>query len=809
MARFVLTVLAVLAILSGKSYSQTTSFTYQGSLTNNSTPAGGSFDFEFLLFDAVSGGNQVGSTQIRNAVAVSNGTFSVDLDFGSQFPGANRFLEIRVRPSGGGGHTILSPRQKIASSPYSVKSLNAESAATATNAVQLGGLAANQYVLTGDSRMTDARNPLPGNPNYIQNQNAAPQASSNFNISGIGKAGVFDAEAHFSIGGSRVLGVTAAGSTFIGRDAGSVNTGLANTFVGNIAGTANTIGERNAFVGSFAGRFNTIGTGNTFVGFWTGHGNIDASNNSYFGRVAGEFTNGPNNSFFGAFAGQGAQGISTGSNNSFFGFQAGQSNTLGSFNAFFGYNAGRANTASDNAFFGASSGTANTTGTRNSFFGDRAGNENTTANDNSFFGYWSGRSSTGAGNSFFGAKAGSGPVGTSTGSNNSFFGFSAGESITTGSDNTFIGKEAGFTNTASAANTFVGSMSGYHATGTQNSFVGAGSGQGVAGTATGSFNSFFGYFAGNDNSTGTLNAFLGANTGDQNSSGSRNVFLGAESGTSNTIGSHNVFVGNASGLFSVDSDGNTFVGTQAGFASSGNGGGYNVALGALARVSTGVINAAAIGYKALATQSDSLVLGSINGVNGAGSSAKVGIGTTSPTSRLHVHGNTAGSEITTTGGFAGLVLGDRQAGHSAWILYASGGELRLHKDAADRFVVSPSGTLSVALGSAGSTAVCYNAAQVFSTCSSSQRYKSNILDFTSGLDTLRALRPVSFTWKEGGKRDLGFIAEEVAEIEPLLTFRSQGGEIEGVNYPQISTVLVNAIKEQQFQIEQQNAVIAE
>ena len=46
-------------------------------------------------------------------MAVANGIFSVKLDFGSQFPGANRFLEIRVRLAGQPGITTLTPRQLV------------------------------------------------------------------------------------------------------------------------------------------------------------------------------------------------------------------------------------------------------------------------------------------------------------------------------------------------------------------------------------------------------------------------------------------------------------------------------------------------------------------------------------------------------------------------------------------------------------------------------------------------------------------------------------------------------------------------
>ena len=154
--------------------SQTTEFTYQGSLSSSGAPANGNYDFEFLLFDNLTGGTQVGTTVAVNGVAITNGVFSVKLNFGNQFiSGANRFIEIRVRPSGPGGMTTLAPRQQINSAPYAVKSLgalNAESATmssnslSANNALQLGGIAANQFVVTTDPRMSDPRPPLPGSP---------------------------------------------------------------------------------------------------------------------------------------------------------------------------------------------------------------------------------------------------------------------------------------------------------------------------------------------------------------------------------------------------------------------------------------------------------------------------------------------------------------------------------------------------------------------------------------------------------------------------------------------------------------------
>jgi len=107
------------------------------------------------------------------------------------------------------------------------------------------------------------------------------------------------------------------------------------------------------------------------------------------------------------------------------------------------------------------------------------------------------------------------------------------------------------------------------------------------------------------------------------------------------------------------------------------------------------------------------------------------------------------------------------------------------------------------LASGGSTNLCLGASNRIATCSSSLRYKADVRSFFGGLDLVRRLRPITFDWKEGGMHDVGFAAEEVNAVEPLLTTRNSKGEIEGVKYAQITTVLVNAVKEQQSEIEAQ------
>jgi hypothetical protein len=190
-------ILVMILLLAPSADAQTTEFAFQGQLQNSGTPANGNYDFQFLLFDLLSGGTQVGSMLTLSPVAVANGTFNVKLDFGANYPGANRFLEIRVRQTGGSTFTTLTPRQQVLSAPYSVKSLTTD---TAVNATQLGGVAANQYVVTTDPRMTDARNPLPNSPNYIRNS-TTQQTSANINISGTAQFG-----SHGDFGGTLSAG---------------------------------------------------------------------------------------------------------------------------------------------------------------------------------------------------------------------------------------------------------------------------------------------------------------------------------------------------------------------------------------------------------------------------------------------------------------------------------------------------------------------------------------------------------------------------------------------------------------------------
>ena len=98
-----------------------TGFTYQGRLTDGSAPANGLYDFEFRLYDESTGGSQVGSTLTHSSVNVTEGLFTVVLDFGTAFSGSARYLEISVRPGASGDpYTTLDPRQALTAAPHAL-----------------------------------------------------------------------------------------------------------------------------------------------------------------------------------------------------------------------------------------------------------------------------------------------------------------------------------------------------------------------------------------------------------------------------------------------------------------------------------------------------------------------------------------------------------------------------------------------------------------------------------------------------------------------------------------------------------------
>lgn len=185
----------MLTLAAQAALAQSTSFTYQGRLADDGVPSNGSYELEFRLYDAASGGTQQPQPSPvtvqftgAQAVAVVNGVFTVQLDFGaSAFPGAARYLEVAVRRAGDSTFTTLTPRQPVSSTPYAIRSTSAATAAdfsgnlagdvTGTQAATVvnsvgGQTAAN--VATGATAPT--RPPTP--TRRAQSSSATPRATS-------------------------------------------------------------------------------------------------------------------------------------------------------------------------------------------------------------------------------------------------------------------------------------------------------------------------------------------------------------------------------------------------------------------------------------------------------------------------------------------------------------------------------------------------------------------------------------------------------------------------------------------------------
>ena len=75
------------------------------------------------------------------------------------------------------------------------------------------------------------------------------------------------------------------------------------------------------------------------------------------------------------------------------------------------------------------------------------------------------------------------------------------------------------------------------------------------------------------------------------------------------------------------------------------------------------------------------------------------------------------------------------------------------------------------------------------------------------MDKLKKLRGVYFDWKDSGKRDIGFIAEEVGKIIPEIVSYEDKENASGIDYARLTSLLLESIKEQQEVIDKQEKKI--
>ena len=98
------------------------------------------------------------------------------------------------------------------------------------------------------------------------------------------------------------------------------------------------------------------------------------------------------------------------------------------------------------------------------------------------------------------------------------------------------------------------------------------------------------------------------------------------------------------------------------------------------------------------------------------------------------------------------------------------------------------------LASATGATLCLSGSAI-SQCSSLAALKTAVRPLDLGLETVLALRPRRFAWLGDGREDLGFLAEEVAAVDPLLAATDAEGRLVGVRYRQMSALLTRAVQQ--------------
>jgi hypothetical protein len=250
----------------GTASGQGTAFTYQGYLNNNGAPANGLYDLSFLLFTTNSGGGFVAGPLTNIATGVTNGLFTVSLDFGSgPFGGGPLWLELAVRTNGGNAFTTLDPRQPVTPVPYAITAGNLNCPLPSG---LLGGAYGNAVTLNNPA------NNFIGNGTGLTNVNATSLdglgAGSFWNVSGnagtspgLNFLGTVDNEAlELHVNGQRALRLepdTNGAPNFIGgATANFVNSGNVGAVIGG-GGAMNYRGS--AYTNEVASDFGTIGGG--------------------------------------------------------------------------------------------------------------------------------------------------------------------------------------------------------------------------------------------------------------------------------------------------------------------------------------------------------------------------------------------------------------------------------------------------------------------------------------------------------------------------------------------------------------------
>jgi len=393
--------LATLNLKLSTAFAQGTAFSYQGRLNDGGSPATGIYDLRFTIYDAVTSGSVVAGPNTSSATGVTNGLFTVTLDFGSGvFTGSNRWVEIAARTNGAASFATLAPRQPISPVPYAIMANSASNLLGTLPTAQLTGTftgngsgltLVNANTLNGQlgafyqnaANLNTGTIPLAQLPGAVMTNGEAGIVQLNndlylsgMNVAGLGYRNYFDG---FSVGGPLLWGYTGGalgtvvpdevsltwdyqGNVWISNNlsVASINlrSGTANAGIIYLSGVSfiHGYGNNNFFAGPLAGNMTMTGAGNnTGIGYLALFSNTTGSNNVANGAAALNWN-------------------STGNNNTANGYWALLKNTSGSYNTANGYNALMWNiSGAFNTGDGQQALALNNTGTNNIAVGYQAG----------------------------------------------------------------------------------------------------------------------------------------------------------------------------------------------------------------------------------------------------------------------------------------------------------------------------------------------------------------------------------------------------------------------------------------------------
>lgn len=619
-----------------------------------------------------------------------------------------------------------------------------------------------------------------------------------------------------------------------------------NNAFGSFALQNNNTGQNNNAFGTYSLSFNTTGNDNVGFGFMSlGNNTIGNFNTSYGNMSSFNNTSGSNNTSIGFMS---LSSNTTGSNNTSIGFSSLNTNSIGSGNTAVGKNALNTNTTGSNNLaigFGADVNASNYSNAIAIGYGAIVNASNKIQLGNSSITNVNTSGTITAGSiqntpigsvipntgSFTslntssdllvnGFKLG---IGNGTGISNLLFG--TGLSLnTTGRFNTVIGVDAMLDNISGNYNTAIGSQS-------------------LSLNTTGSGNTAMGYYSLANNTTGNQNTSIGQSSLLSNNDGDYNVGIGLETLMLNVSGNNNTAIGYKSLNSNLVSE-NTAIGSKAMYANTIGTSNSAVGVNSMYSNTSGFSNTS-IGYSSLYNNTigdRNTSIGDSALYNNTWGNHSTAIGSFSLFSNIGGFGNTAtgySALYSNTSGMSNVAFGDgalysnttgsyNTSIGSATMTWSTGSHNTAIGSSAGQLLTT--GTNNTFIGNSarpsaesvnneitlGNLAITSLRCQVTSITSlSDMRDKTDILNLTEGIDFIKKLRPVSFTWNTRDKakvgiKSAGFIAQELLALQkasPIglnldLVSESNPDKLEA-RYGNMLPIMVKAMQDQQTIIEQQ------